>query len=68
MVAVRVQPVKRTDGRVAGRKGEVRVLGGEAVRGSLARIREGLSITYRNPFLRAFAGSRASTTSSINGS
>jgi MFS family permease len=27
-----------------------------AVRGSLARIREGLSITYRNPFLRAFAG------------
>lgn len=24
--------------------------------GSLARIREGLSITYRNPFLRAFAG------------
>jgi MFS family permease len=25
-------------------------------RGSLARIREGLSITYRNPFLRAFAG------------
>ena len=27
-----------------------------AVSGSLARIREGLSITYRNPFLRAFAG------------
>lgn len=27
-----------------------------AVRGSLGRIREGLSITYRNPFLRAFAG------------
>ena len=24
--------------------------------GNLARIREGLSITYRNPFLRAFAG------------
>jgi MFS family permease len=24
--------------------------------GSLARIREGLAITYRNPFLRAFAG------------
>lgn len=27
-----------------------------AERGSLARIREGLSITYRNAFLRAFAG------------